>query len=1112
MTNDQQRSQNRTQRPARPANGAARGDRAASRAVRSAAEQAPVKRKKTRKSNAKTEILYILVGAIVCAALALLLTNYLGKNGTGATGEFEKPVSAIQSSSSPVLITEVMSDNSSVIQDTYQNFADWFEVTNVSGGDVNLYGWKVARDTDTTKFFEFPDYTLKSGQAVVVFCTNVLENKAGYEFHAPFKLSSAGCMLILYDSNGRAMQSFNVPDLKANNSYAYIDGNWTVTAEATPGRANTHENYVNLRQNRTVTSSPIMITELMAKNTCYAPDENGEYVDWVEIYNSSSQTVSLYNYALSDGEDNLRKWIFPNISIGPGQYMLIYCSGYDRRDPNGRLHTNFKLSTEKECAILTDAQGNIIDLVEYDLLKADQSLSRLSDGSWVTNKAPTPGLANTSDSAALISAQFAARNSSGVFINEVMASTTVALTRNAPSYDWLELRNNTNQTVDISGYGLSDNSAKPRKWQFPNGTTIAPGGYLPVYLSGTGTDSTEPSPAPYYTNFRLSSTEGETLVFSDPTGQVLDICYLGAQYSDISYGRLGSSTDSGFVYLTESTPGRQNVGTGYAEHMDAPSFSQPGGLYPAGTVLTLNLSCEPGATVYYTLDASEPNVGDLNGHTFPVDPEFSSVVSGQTRTYRYSGPITIDKTTVVRAMTVKDGQLNSQVATQTYFVGVSHTMDVVSLVLDPEDLWSYEYMVGLYVKGPNATSKSPYGSPDKGANFWSTAEKAANVEVFGEDGSTVLSQACGVRLHGQYSRTEKQKSFKIIARSKYGSNRFFAALFSNRDYTEYQSFLLRSSGQDWNKTRMRDSILSALAADIYTKNQDPASPLYQPDTHPVMYQETELSVVYLNGVYWGEYNLRERINAFSICQWEGWDPAVKDSIDLQKANDTVMQGTKESWTSVKDWYTKNGLDTDEKLAYIEQKVDVWNYLNWCAVQIYTGNTDLLNCKKYRCELTDGKWRWVLFDLDWAFTTDTNSINRWWHVGGVEKTDKSSAPLDNSLFLALMDNNKCKDYFMTLLADMLANEWSTDSIVSRIQSRYFELEPEIDQHQSRWGMSRSEFDSAVKSFVSYAQKRPGRLLYFLSNKFSKNEFEHYFGELARSVDLIDDKGKSFSYYK
>ena len=134
-------------------------------------------------------------------------------------------------------------------------------------------------------------------------------------------------------------------------------------------------------------------------------------------------------------------------------------------------------------------------------------------------------------------------------------------------------------------------------------------------------------------------------------------------------------------------------------------------------------------------------------------------------------------------------------------------------------------------------------------------------------------------------------------------------------------------------------------------------------------------------------------------------------------------------------------------------------------------------------------------------------------GGVTRVDNKSITTrlnaaQNSLESShLYVNQRYKVGFYRTQRDSV-----TDSIVSRIQSRYFELEQEIDQHQSRWGMSRSEFDSAVKSFVSYAQKRPGRLLYFLSNKFSKNEFEHYFGELARSVDLIDDKGKSFSYYK
>ena len=88
-----------------------------------------------------------------------------------------------------------------------------------------------------------------------------------------------------------------------------------------------------------------------------------------------------------------------------------------------------------------------------------------------------------------------------------------------------------------------------------------------------------------------------------------------------------------------------------------------------------------------------------------------------------------------------------------------------------------------------------------------------HIEVYTEDGAQMLSENCALRLHGQESRSMEQKGFKVIARSEYGANRFKAPLFTGRDYTEYQSFLLRSSSEDGPMTRMRDSILTSLARD-----------------------------------------------------------------------------------------------------------------------------------------------------------------------------------------------------------------------------------------------------------------------------------------------------------
>ncbi|MBQ3669219.1 MAG: lamin tail domain-containing protein, partial [Clostridia bacterium] len=110
-------------------------------------------RKKSGRSNAGTYILYIFVGMMALALIGWFLQSRVFSS---PTTEQEQPISEIKSNSSPVLITEVMSDNSSVIQDSYGNYADWIEVTNVSSGDVNLQGWKIARDTNTTKYFEFP--------------------------------------------------------------------------------------------------------------------------------------------------------------------------------------------------------------------------------------------------------------------------------------------------------------------------------------------------------------------------------------------------------------------------------------------------------------------------------------------------------------------------------------------------------------------------------------------------------------------------------------------------------------------------------------------------------------------------------------------------------------------------------------------------------------------------------------------------------------------------------------------------------------------------------------------------------------------------------------------
>lgn len=988
-----------------------------------------------------------------------------------------------------VRINEVMSSNGSAWSDEKGNFGDWVEITNTSSSEtIDLTGWKLSDTAGALNAFTFPSVSISPGEFILIFCDGTLKNTPGYTYHAPFKLSSDGDTLLLFNKDGVAVEAINLPALNRNQSYARASSGWQITSSYTPGMPN-EESYHQMMTEALSggQTSAVVISEVMADNATYIPDEDGEYCDWIELHNTSSSSVSLSGWCLSDDASNPTKWRFPNISIGPDEYIIVYCSGKDRSDADGELHTGFKLSAEGEMAVLSNAQGVVQSSVSFTNMKADRSLS-LYEGSYTTSLAPTPGAANTSESAAGQEQAMAAANTARVFISEVSAGTSRTTDTEGVQTDWIEIVNKSTVTVDLSGWGLSDNPGHPRKWQFAQGTSIKPGEYLVIKLGDS--DVQDVASGTYQANFGLSllSDADETVTLCTSDGTVVDRMPLPRQYASVSYGRIDGQ--DGFFYLAKSTQGSQNVSTGYAMRTNPVSFSMNGGMFDE--VVTVELSAQENATIRYTTDGSVP--------------DSNSAV--------YTGPITIGETTVLRTRAWRDGEYPSTTQTQTYFVGVSHTVNVFSLVMDPDDLWSEEK--GLYNMGPNALEQSPYGSIDRGANFWMTWEKSANIEYYGTDGSTILSQGCGVKLHGQYSRSEPQKAFKIIARQEYDEEGLFHAnLFSQRDYTEYQSFVLRSSGSDGDKTRMRDSILTDLA-----ENTD------------VMYQTTEIVVVYINGQYWGQYNLRERINAYSICQWEGWtDP---ENVDLVKANTNVMQGSDESYQRMLAWIKKNGVKNDEALAAVAQVIDLENYIDYICLEMWTGNTDTLNVKRYRNAVSgDGRWRWILFDLDWAFYTDTSSPTRWMDPVGMGNGNRT----DNTLFVELMKNSTFRAMFLKRLGELMATDLTTQNLLDKVNARIAVLMPEMQMHMDGWQeiingwiannvetlpsnvLSKYQFNMSVwkdelNRFIDYGKERPTKMIQYLRARNSDGygiavtdeELDLYFSGAIQAIkDYKDSQG-------
>jgi hypothetical protein len=144
-------------------------------------------------------------------------------------------------------------------------------------------------------------------------------------------------------------------------------------------------------------AAALILNEIMASNSRTLADECGEYHDWVEIFNAGDSAIELTGFGLSDCYDDPLRWTFPAVSIMPGEYLLVWASGKDRRDPDAPLHTNFSISSQGEEVLLSLADGTLLDLLEPVVLPTDVSTGRIPGGGmqWYFFDQPTPGQPNS---------------------------------------------------------------------------------------------------------------------------------------------------------------------------------------------------------------------------------------------------------------------------------------------------------------------------------------------------------------------------------------------------------------------------------------------------------------------------------------------------------------------------------------------------------------------------------------------------------------------------------------------------------------------------------------------------------------------------------------------
>lgn len=1044
-------------------------------------------RRRGNKKDYRAVLLFALAGALVFFVLVMPKNPIAKAMNVTADGTV--------STHAGLRLSEVMTDNAAALPDESGKFGDWVEIENTLDTPINLKGVGLSDRSDRIKFL-FPDVTLNPKGRVIVFCDSTNKDDPHSEFHAKFKLSSLGDTVYLFDANGTAIDSVKAPTLNADEAYARNEeGNWEKTGAYSPGYPNTQEGYESYLAAYNVHPNTLMINEVVPTPRSGLRDEDGELSDWVELYNAGNKEIKLGNYALSDDETKPVKWPFPKDAVIPaGGYYIVFCSGKNKVEQETRYpHTNFSINNEQETIVLSTLLGELVDRVVVTGVGKDMSYGRDDNGNWKVFTLPTPGAPNNQYGADRADQYIRALNPTGVYLSEVVSSANLVKPfADASSTDYVEIYNASNQSWDMSGWGLSDNINWPRKWTFPQGTSIFPGEYKVIMVDGTGASQG----GRLKTSFKLSRTGGEMLTLSDASGRVLDRIYLPEIPTDISYGRtLGSN---GFFYYDTPTPGAAN-GSGFPGFASRPVFDHPSGIYYGE--LKVALSADPGVTIRYTTDGSIPTL------------ENSEI---------YTEPIEIIGTKVIRARCFQEGRQPSETATASYFMELYHTLDVISLVCDPQELW--DPATGLLSrendhssrnrKNPNDAEVRKYN--DKGERIlpfqtpvyrtYGKDDRQGYFEYFDhENGKVILSQGIKMDLLGAYSLDMPQKSFKLRAQAALGDKYFNYPLFEERDYTFYKSLTLRNSGNDAVWTRVADGVQTRLV-DKYL-NVNMLTLAWKP------------VIVYLNGEYWGHYNLRERKDRFSIGQFEGLDlekdKEILENMTILKGNNSVVQGSnKEYLAMIKELKTMSPNTNPADLQYLKDHVDVDSYIDWFAVKMFFGDSDPGNIMFYKLPTEGAKWKCVLFDTDYGlFDSSFNSPRSYLKDKGMGQQN-----INNTIFKKIIESDELREKFFIRLGQIFKT-LTTEVMQAELDEMTAMIQPELNKHYQKWAgdpdtkIMNIDSPTTASGSIRYWQQRVDRLRNTVmvyrpyrfwgmvqeQFKLSNQQMEYYFGPRPADPD-------------
>ena len=531
-------------------------------------------------------------------------------------------------------------------------------------------------------------------------------------------------------------------------------------------------------------------------------------------------------------------------------------------------------------------------------------------------------------------------------------------------------------------------------------------------------------------------------------------------------------------------------------------FSKDSGFYPEEFLLSLS-SLQENSKIFYTLDGSSPiSSPSSKEYTEPIlikdrteKPNnlsnYEEVLNSQLSiclNMNYSKPnFLVDKAMIVRAV-LKTQTGFDKIYDKTYFITTGdlvqyQSFNVISIVTDPENL--FDPKIGIYVTGsefiPNKDNLCI-----NGCNFLKKGkewERESHISIF-EKGKIVIDENVGIRIKGASTRNYPQKSFNIYFRKKYGNKKIKSDFLFPENYdidgnkiNEYDSFSLKAVSDT-------NSIRDKFSNKLIQNRKNLSSPT-----------DMKSSALFLNGEFWGMYFINEKLDEkFFQSHYN----IPKEDIIFMKNYKMESGGDKEleNILNFMSLYSNKDLSDEQNYKEVSDVIEIDSLIEHYAVGAYIGTVDWPNLNfgmwknngtKIDSNLySDGKWRFLTYDLDFSIIYDyeymvTEDEGYKYNKFEIFKDFASYPP--TSLFMALLKNVNFRKRFQSIYEEYANNVMTMDKVEPILQE-YFEEMPDLFSFSlARWdGKNKSsKIEKIQNAKINFLNKIIPQIRKFFKNR-------------------------------